>query len=215
MRFSWAKCFIAVGLGVLCVCEPLKAAKPPSPAAVKSLQRLADHQGHPGAAARNLKNFNQPVPKEVAAAAAGVKAGALRRAAEQGGPLVSRLETARGRSLSPEQRQRIAAAESEHLHQVEMLRAIYLREVARATGLPEAKVQQSLAKDLGEPDRQHHVLAQLEKLAGRRLTAGETNRVSAARAAFRAAMASQRDVLAQKIGKISGVPSSVVSGLLP
>lgn len=215
MRFSWAKCVIGVGLAVLCACEPLEAAKPPSPAAVKSLQRLADHQGHPGAAARNLKNFNQPVPKEVAAAAAGVKAESLRRAAERGGPLVSRLETARGRSLSPEQRQQIVAAEREHLRQVEALRAIYLRKVVRTTGLPEAKVQQSLAKDLGEPDRQRQVLAQLEKLAGRRFTAGETNRVSAAREAFRAAMASQRDVLAQKAGKISGVPSSVVSGLLP
>lgn len=212
-RVAWL--FAGLAIAAATASGPLCAAKPPSPAAVKMLQRLAEQQGHPRAAARDLKNLDQPVPKEIEAAAAGVKGDAMRRAAEQPRPLAARLETARGRKFSPEQSQRIVAAEQEHLRQVQSLRAAYYRAAAKATGLPEAKLQQELARDQGEPDRERQVLAQLETLLGRRLTAGQAHRVRDAREAFRDAIALQRDAFAVEVGKLSGVPSRVVKELLP
>lgn len=211
-RVGWH--LAGLGLVAVFVSDPVWAAKPPSPAATRMLQRLAEQQGHPRAAVRDLKNLGQPVPREVEAAAAGVTADAMRRAGEQSGSLPARLETARGKKLSAEQTQRIVAAEREYLRRVQSLRDKYARDVAKAAGLPETKVQQVLARDQGEADRRRQVLAHLEKLRGRPLTAGEAARVGDAREAFRGAIAAQRDALAREVGTISGVPTWVVQELL-
>lgn len=215
MKFYSALRWVGLGVGLTLAGELLWAAQPPSPAAVRSLQRLAEQQGHPRAAVRDLTKLGQTPPKEIEAAAAGVKPDALRRAKEQGGPLPARLEIARAKKFSAEQSQRIVAAERELVRQVQSLRTAYQGDVASAAGLPQAKVQQALARDRGEPEGELQVLAQLEKLRGRRLTASEANRVRDARNAFRDGVASKRDALAREVGKIAGLPSWVVKELLP
>lgn len=205
---------IGLTVGFLFATSSLWAAKQPAPGAVRALQRLAEKQGHPGAAAQDLRNFGHQVPKEIEAAAAGVKPEALRRAIEKNGPLAARLESARGKKLSAEQSQRLAAAEREHARELQVLRTKLIRDVAGATGLPGPKIQKPLARDQGAPDAEGQTLAQLEKLRGRRLTAGEANRVAAARDAFYAATQSQRDAFAREAGKIAGVPQSVVLELM-
>ncbi len=214
MKTSLAWSLIGAAVTAFLASGPLWAAKPPSPTAVKALQRVAEQQGHPQAAVRDLKNFGHSATKEVEAAAAGVKVDAIRRAGEQNGPLTARLETARGKKLSPEQSRRIVAAEQEHLRHIQSLRSQYHQVVAKALRLPEAKIQQALARDQGEVDRERQVLSQLEKLLARRLTASEVQRIRDAGDAFRDAMASQRDALAAEIGKISGLPAWVVKELL-
>lgn len=205
---------IGLTVGFVFAASSLWAAKQPSPASARALQRLAEKQGHPGAAAQNLRNFGHQVPKEIEAAAAGVKPEALQRATEQNGPLAARLETARGKKLSAEQSQRLAAAEREHVRQQQTLRAKFIRDVAGGIGLPESKIQKPLARDQGAPDAKQQTLAQLEKLRGRRFTAGEANRIAATRDEFYAAGQSQRNAFAREAGKIAGVPQSVVMELM-
>jgi hypothetical protein len=205
---------IGLTVGFVFAASFLWAAKQPSPGPARALQRLAEKQGHSGAAAQNLRNFGHQVPKEIEAAAASVKPEALRRATEQNGPLAARLETARGKRLSAEQSQRLAAAEREHVRQLQSLRAKFTQDVAGATGLPQAKIQKPLARDQGDPAAEIQVLTQIEKSLGRRLTAGQANRVTSARGELFAASQSQRNAFARQAGKIAGVPQSVVLELM-
>ncbi len=205
---------VGLAIGFAFVGTSLWAAKQPAPGPTRALQRLAEKQGHPSAAARELRGFGHQVPREMEAAAAGVKPEALRQAIEQSGPLSSRLETALGRKISADQAQRITAAEREHARQLEPLRTKFVRDVAAATGLPEAKVRKPLARDQGASATEERTTAQLDKLLGRRLTAGEANRVAVARGEFHAASQSHRNTLAREVSKIAGIPQSILLELL-
>jgi hypothetical protein len=178
------------------------------------LQKLADKQGHPGAAAQVLRDFGHDVPPEIEAAADGVTPEAVRKAIDQGGPLTTRLQTARGKRLSSDQSRRIGEAEREHARQLEPLRQIFAQDVGRTTGLPEAKVGKILTRDNGTPAAEKKAIADLEKSLGHRLTAGDVNRFVAAREQFRAASQLQRSAFARQVGKIAEVPQSVVLDLM-
>jgi hypothetical protein len=205
---------VGIAAGFALAGTPLWAAKQPASGPTRALQRLAEKQGHPAAGAQTLKSFGHQVPKEIEAAAAGVKPDALRKAAEQDGSLASRLETAQGRKLSADQVQRIAAAEREYARQLESVHTKFVRDVAAATGLPEAKIRKPLARDRGASAAEKKTTAALEKLLGHRLTAGQASRVADARTALRSESQSHRSTLARDVGKIAGIPSSIVLELI-
>ena len=85
-----------------------------------------------------------------------------------------------------------------------------MQDVAQVTGLSGSKVRKIVARDQGTPAAGKKALAEIEKSLGRRLTAGDANRVTAARDEFLAGCESQRKVLARQVAKITGLPQSVV-----
>ena len=180
----------------------------------QGVQRLAEKQGHPAAAAQDLRNFGHQVPPEIEAAAAGITPEVVRHAIEVGGPLTSRLETVRGRPLSADQARRVGEAERDYARQLTPLRQKLAEDAARLTGLPESKVRKIFARDDGTPAAGKKAIAELQKQLGRRLSAADVNRLAAAREDFRSATQGPRSVLAQQAGKIAGIPSSVVQELL-
>jgi hypothetical protein len=177
---------------------------------MRALQKLAEQQGHPGAAVKDMRNLGFEVPPDVEAAAAGVTPEALRKAIEQDGPLTSRIEIARGKRLSPDQAKKIGEAERQVARDREPPQKKYVQDVAQITGLPESKARKILARDQGTPTAGKKALAEIEKSLGRRLTAGDVNRFTAARDEFLAACESQRKVLARQVAKITDLPQSVV-----
>ena len=201
-------------LGMPLVCGQVLAARQPAPGPTRALQRLAERQGHPAAAAKDLRNFGYQVPPEIEAAAAGITPEVVRRAIEVGGPLTSRLETVRGRPLSADQARRVGEAERDYARQLTPLRQKLAEDAARLTGLPESKVRKIFARDDGTPAAGKKAIAELQKQLGRRLSAGDANRLAAAREEFRTATQGPRSALAQQAGKIAGIPQSVVQELL-
>jgi hypothetical protein len=193
---------------------PALAGRPPARGPTQALQRLAEKQGHPGAAAKTLKDFGYPVPPEIEAAAAGITPEAIRQAIAKGGPLTLRLETALRRPLSADQTRRISEAERDSARQLATARQKYVQDAAQSVGLPEDKVRKVLSRDTGKPAAEKGAVAQFEKLLGHPLAAGDVNRFAAAREAFLAASQSERGAFAQKVGKIAGIPQSVVQELL-
>jgi len=177
---------------------------------MRALQKLAEKQGHPEAAVKDLKNFDFEVPPDVEAAAAGVTPQALRKAIEQDGPLAARLATARGKPLSSDQTRRIGDAERQYARSRESREKKYIRDVAQITGLPESKLRKILVGSQGRPTGTKKALAEIEKSLGRRLAVGDANRFTAARDEFLAACESQRKSLARQVAKTAGVPQSVV-----
>ncbi len=193
----------------IAVAGPL-AARQPAPGPMRALQKLAEQQGHPGAAVKDLRNFGFEVPLDVEAAAAGVTPDALRKAIEQDAPLTSRIETARGKRLSSDQAKKIGEAERQLARDREPLQKKYAQDVAQITGLPESKARKIVARDQGTPAAGKKTLAEIEKSLGRRLAAGDANRFTAARDEFFAACQSQRKDLARQVAKITDLPQSVV-----
>jgi hypothetical protein len=201
-------------LGMSLACGQVLAAPQPAMGPIRALQRLAERQGHPAAAARDLRNFGYEVPPEIEAAALGITPEVVRRAIEAGGPLTARLESVRGRPLSADQVRRVGEAERQYARQLAPLRQKLAEDAARLTGLPDKKVRKIFARDDGTPAAGKKAIAELEKQLGRRLSAGDANRLAAAREEFRAATLVPRSVLAQQAGKIAGIPQTVVQELL-
>ncbi len=98
-------------LGMSLACGEVLAAPQPAIGPIRALQRLAERQGHPAAAAQDLRNFGHEVPPEIEAAALGITPEVVRHAIEAGGPLTSRLESVRGRPLSADQVRQVGEAE--------------------------------------------------------------------------------------------------------
>jgi hypothetical protein len=97
---------------------------------------------------------------------------------------------------------------------LESLHTKFVRDVAAATGLPDAKVRKPLARDRGASATEKRTTAALEKLLGHRLTAGQASRVADARTALHTDSQSHRSTLARDVGKMAGIPSSVVLELI-
>jgi hypothetical protein len=202
-------------LGLPLTCQPVWAAKQPAPGPTWALQKLAERQGHPTAAAQDLKNFGHQVPPEIEAAAAGITPDAVRQAIEAGGPLTTRLETVRGRPLSADQTQKLGEAQRDYARQLAPLRQKLAADMARMTGLPENKVRKVFARDDGSPAGEKKAVAGLEKQLGSRLSAADAKRLAAARDELHAAIQGPRRTLAQQAGKITGIPTAVVQEVLP
>jgi len=205
---------VALIVGIALACGQALA-KQPAPGPIKALQRLAEQQGHATAAVRDLKNFGFQVPPDVEAEAAGITPEVVRRAIEVGGPLTTRLETVRGKPLSADQSRRVGEAERKYAQQLAPLRQKLAQDAARLTGLSEKQVRKVFARDNGSPAAWKRAIADLEKQLGRRLSAGDVNRLAAAREEFRSATQGPRSALAQQAAKIAGIPQSVVQQLLP
>lgn len=198
----------------LCIVADSVAAKQPAPGPMRALQKLAEKQGHPEAAVRDLEDFGFQVPPDVEAAAAGVTPKALQKAIEQDGPLAARLETALGRPLSPAQTRQIQDAELQYADSLRPLQEKYAQDVAQITGLPQGKLRKILISKQGTPTGTKKALAQIEKLLGRRLSAGDAGRCTDARDEFVAACESERTVLARQVAKTAALPRSVVWALV-
>ena len=183
--------------------------------ATRALQRLADKQGHPQAAAKQLKNLGYNVPPEMEADAAGVKPDDIHRALDKGGPLTSRLETVRGKPLSTTETQRVGDAQREYSRQMNTSRQKLVRDIARTLDLPEAKVRRIFARDTGKPEGQKKSVAELGRLLGHQLSEGDANRVASARGEFNKVYQSQRSILATQVATAVKLPPAVIRELLP
>jgi len=182
---------------------------------MRALQKLAEKQGHPGAAVQDLQNFGFAVPPDVEAAAAGVTEESLKKAVEQGGPLASRLATARAKPLSSDQTRRIGDAERQYARDRDPLEKKYVQDVVQITGLSEGRLRKILFRNQGTPTSWKKAIAEIEKSLGRQLSAGDASRFASSREDFLSARESQRKAYARQVGKIAGVPQWVVLELVP
>lgn len=198
----------------LCIAADSVAARQPAPGPMRALQKLAEKQGHPEAAVRDLEDLGFQVPPDVEAAAAGITPKALQKAMEQDGSLAARLETALGKPLSPARTRQIQDAESQYAESLKPLQEKYAQDVSQITGLPQGKLRKILITKQGAPTGTKKALAEIEKSLGRRLSAGDAGRFTDAQDEFLAACQSERKVLARQVAKIAAVPLSVVWALV-
>jgi len=198
----------------LCIVADSAAAKQPAPGPMRALQKLAEKQGHPEAAVRDLEDLGFQVPPDVEAAAAGVTPKALQKAVEQEGPLAARLETALGKPISPMLTRQIQDAESLYADSLKPLQEKYAQDVSQITGLPQGKLRKVLFTKQGAPTGTKKAVAEIEKSLGRRLSAGDAGRFTDARDEFLAACELERKALALQVAKIAAVPRSVVWALV-
>lgn len=191
------------------------APRVPSSKAAEALQKLAEKQHHPGAAARQLQNLKFEVPASVKAAAAGITPEALQKAIQNRGPLATRLAMLRGRPLTENETRLLNQAHEESLRKLGVQNQEWLERVARATGLSTAQVRQIGLPSTGQlSTATQTAIARLEKQCGHPLTAGQKDQIRTAYQQWYQAAQQQQKTFAQQIARIVAVPQDLVLKLL-
>jgi hypothetical protein len=190
-------------------------AKQPNVGPMDKLQKLAEQQGHPEAAVKQLGNLGFQVTQDMEAAAMGITPDDVQAAARRGGAIDARLEAVLKRPLTADEKRRIADAARQFAASLEAPRQEYLQDIARATGLSAAQVQQiALPKGRQDPVIDTAALAKIEAALGHKLVARQLNQIRAADDRKRSAADTQQDVLTRQISQTSGIPPKFVAELM-